>query len=128
MGKRNYDIVKVCAEPGCTEVTIVSCKTRKRHIEAYSKYNGWKCLEHKYPERNLTPTNRKIICEITAKVPEGWRHSPKLFWHGGRITSGYASGEGWQANSDNFPEGSIIRITAEVILPDDDQQQSEGDE
>jgi hypothetical protein len=60
----------------------------------------------------LTNERRKIIREMASEAKvEG---SPKLYWG----NFGMAHGPGFKAFADDFPAGTVIRVTAEIILPE----------
>jgi hypothetical protein len=52
--------------------------------------------------------------DFTAGKSKNYPELKELFWNTG---SGFIYGSGYKAFADDFPEGTILRITAEIILP-----------
>jgi hypothetical protein len=67
----------------------------------------------------LGDSNRKRVVEAHAKRSAKHPDMKHLFWHGdGFVCSGIISGPGFLAYADDFPEGTVIRVTAEIIEPE----------
>lgn len=98
-----------CAEPGCTEHSNFTSRTRAEQAETYRNYYGkWRCTRHSRPDELLTLQRRKITSEIVSdERPHG------VYWG----NNGFVFGPGFKAFSKDFPPGTTLRVTAEVILP-----------
>lgn len=108
-------IVRVtCGHPGCSEFARYEADNRKHSTELYARYgNGqWKCARHSQPNEVLSADNSKTVDEM--KVFEE-KHG--LYWGKDKAWSGFTSGPGFKAFAEDFPVGTILRVTAEIILP-----------
>lgn len=109
---RIYNARFVCGENGCKEFADFEAKSRRDYDDLYRR-NGegkWKCLRHQRPTEVISRENPVIIRDLVNEVK-----SYGSFWNGG---NGFTHGPGFQAYADDFPEGTILRVTAELILPD----------
>lgn len=100
-----------CGHAGCHEYTHYEYSHRDEAIRLQKDYaNGkWRCSRHTKPEELLTPDNLMRASEIKAE-----RKGDHLYWG----FSGFIHGPGFKAFADDFPEGTILRVTAEIVLPD----------
>ena len=116
--KREYYIKLPCTYEGCNEVGVRSYSTRKEYMEALKQNRTWTCVRHSQPNEVLSVENRKTEAILSCKQKEYGK-----FWQDGkdigteRCNSGFQYGNGYRAFASDFPEGTIIKITAEVILP-----------
>lgn len=116
MARRGYDTAVRCTHPGCTENARYHFDTRDdmdRHFKREPRERH-KCIRHARPEEVLSPTNRVRVDEMTNFATDNGK-----FWGRERPFSGFMSGPGFKAYADDFPPGTIIRVTAELILPDE---------
>jgi len=125
MAKREYIVRVKCGYEGCKENSFYTADTRAYENELYRKYgNGlWRCCRHTRPEIVLSAEKPKRVTEmvLTEKFSDakyGPVRSIGLYWDG----SGFKHGPGFQAYAGDFPKGTILRVTAEVILPPSNQQ------
>lgn len=113
-----HTLRKRCSHDGCKEWSPSSYSNRKDYNDAYTRYakNGWKCTRHSSPEIVLTPENKVIVTEQVAnksgKYGLYWQQESKS------LSSGFTYGTGYRAFANDFPEGTILRVTAEIILPE----------
>jgi len=106
---REYMIRFQCAEPNCHEWTHYTASTRKEQAEIYNRNQGkWKCVRHDRPADLLGPTNMTRVHEVVSD-----ERSHGVYWG----NFGFVSGPGFCAFAKDFPPGTILRVTAEVILP-----------
>lgn len=111
-----------CGHEGCTEFAIYeyySADERKRLYRDYDQ-GRWRCVRHTRPEEVLAAGNPRTVCEYTAKkLPaSSGGYLEGLFWTaGGKTGNGFTHGPGFKAFASDFPEGTVIRVTAEVVLP-----------
>lgn len=100
-----------CSHPGCQDVAHYSFQYRDEGQRLHATYgNGkYKCARHSRPEEVLATNRRKIVTEQASEetVPG------HLYWN----HWGFVSGPGFRAWASDFPKGTILRVTAEVILP-----------
>lgn len=99
-----------CGHPGCTEVAFYEARTRKDYGDLFQRYGQgrWRCLRHTRMNENLSVDDRFKTFEIESREePHG-----KFFGNFGILT-----GPGFKAYASDFPPGTKIRVTAEVILP-----------
>ena len=102
-----------CSHPGCREFAYYTFQYKDEGVRIYADNgNGkYKCTRHNHPDTVLGFDRRKIVAESTSteNVPG------HLFWG----HSGFASGPGFCAWADDFPKGTVLRVTAEIVLPPD---------
>ena len=107
-----------CGEPGCREIAHYEFRTRKEQSETYARYykTPWKCVRHSQPNEVLSLSNRKVTVEIVSR--RSFTDSGTdigVYWSGG---SGLLFGHGFKAFSKDFPEGTKLVVTAEIVLPE----------
>lgn len=118
MGRRQHPQRFPCIHPGCGEAATFTSYTAKEAEDTSRTYNGkWKCVRHYNADALLSPTNRKRAFEMTSVEMSHGR-----YWG----QSGFVSGPGFKAFCNDFPEGTVLRVTAEVILPDSAAPKGEG--
>jgi hypothetical protein len=101
-----------CGHEGCTKTTDIESRTRREQSEDFKRYgNGkWRCERHRRHEEVLSPTDRKRVTDWSVhEVPHG------KYW---QKQTGVVYGPGFRAFAADYPEGTIIRVTAEIILPE----------
>lgn len=112
---RTYGMFRAkCGHPGCVEFTRYEADNRKHYIELETKYGAGKfrCVRHTDLNSVLSSENDRIVDEMTVlQEPHG------LYWGKEKAWSGFTSGPGFRAFAEDFPPGTILRVTAEVILP-----------
>ncbi|TCL70596.1 hypothetical protein [Rhizobium sp. BK251] len=104
-----------CGHPGCEEYARYEADNRQHYIDLDRRYgNGqYRCVRHSQPDSVLSLDNIKIVDEMTVfEQPHG------LYWGKESASSGFAHGPGFKAFATDFPPGTRLRVTAEVILPD----------
>jgi len=113
---REYAVRLECGHPGCAEFGHYVASTRKEQYALYSKYHPrkWRCVRHTQPDEVLALSNLRRVEEVTAL-----RSDDRLYWGKDKPFWGFLSGPGFKAYSYDFPEGTILRVTAEIILPDE---------
>lgn len=100
-----------CAENGCREVAHFEYDRRDDYARLASSTLGWRCVRHSRAEQVLSVENRSRETVLTVRPMEGCRG--KLGFNG---SNGFMSGPGFKAFAGDFPEGTRIRITAQVEL------------
>src|ERR1044072_5050018 len=103
-----------CGHPGCEEFARYEADNRYHAIEMDKRYgNGkYRCVRHSQPDSVLSADNSKIVDElISLKEPHG------LYWGNETAWGGFAHGPGFKAFAEDFPAGTVLRVTAEIILP-----------
>lgn len=109
MARRQYVIRAECQHPGCKEVARFEADTRKEQEEIYKRHGrNWLCTRHTRPEEVLSPANLVRSTELESRQETYGR----FFGH-----SGFVSGPGFKIYAEDFPAGTKLRVTAEVILP-----------
>lgn len=107
-----------CTEENCKECSHYVYNNRRDYSEAVIKHKNYKCLRH-------SDSKKDELLSIYDKCKEKTLINTKsptnggLFWadEQGRLQSGYQHGPGFQLWSKDFPEGAILKVTAEIILP-----------
>ena len=113
MSRREYRVSVVCSESGCTETAFYAASTRAEEARIYENYGGgkWKCLRHTRPDDVLSPVNLTRTVELTVEEKPYGR-----FFDG---QNGFVHGAGYKAWANDFPVGTVLRVTAEIILPEE---------
>lgn len=111
MARSKPTVTLRCAEPGCREYTFYEYANKRERDEAADRNRVWRCVRHSMPDRVLTMERRRV--EWTSG--ENVELSHGRYWGG---KSGLIANEAVYAAAREFPVGTRIRITAEVILPE----------
>lgn len=103
-----------CNDQQCKETSSYGYKTRKDFNAAVKRHNGkYLCTRHSGDDlltlEKLT-NSRTYVNKKSEKYPE----LDNLFWDG---SSGFTYGGSWKAFASDFPEGTKIIETVQVILP-----------
>lgn len=104
-----------CGHPGCTERMFFTSSTRKEQRETADRYppGKWFCSRHTRPDEVLSEENRRQTCFQHVVTQNGTK-----YWARATIGSGFTYGPGFKAFAEDFPEGTRLLITAEIILPE----------
>lgn len=112
--KRNIRIH--CGQQNCHAITIYEVDNLKEQSRILREegHGKWKCIKHSDLEELLN-LNRLQTTKIF-KAIQSPRHPDltQLFWNG---SFGLQFGPGFKAFANDFPPGTILKITAEIILP-----------
>lgn len=117
MARRGYDVSVQCSFDGCQERDRFHFDTQSdmaRHFKR-SPREKHTCIRHSLPDEVLSSTNR-----VRVNVMTNFETDHGRFWGNDRPFSGFASGPGFRAFADDFPAGTKIKVTTELIFPDDD--------
>lgn len=115
MARRRYPLRVSCGYKGCRENGHYEAENRAHYTELLEKYgNGkWRCVRHIKPEEVLSPTNLRRQHEIVSEHSYYEGKSIGLYWN----RFDMVSGPGFKAYANDFPEGTKIIVTAEIVLP-----------
>jgi hypothetical protein len=115
MSQRIYVSRFPCAHAGCNEYAHYEDHTRAEQAKTYKTYGGgkWRCVRHSNPDSVLSPTNTVRITELKSEQKFYDGKPLGIYWG----HSGFVSGPGFRAFAADFPEGTVLRITAEIVLP-----------
>lgn len=114
MPRREYPLNVNCTEPGCDYVARYRYNSRRDLLDSWELEHAkkYKCVRHSKGSGALSPTNR--IAEWLSKPSlASVTGSPKKFFG----NSGVIVGDGYYVAADDFPEGTVVKITCEVIIP-----------
>jgi hypothetical protein len=116
MAKRQHIFTARCGHESCKECGHYNAATNAEYSDLSKRYgNGkWRCVRHSMPESVLSITNNIRTQDMVNKPVLYDEKLLGLFWDG---SSGFLSGPGFRAFAKDFPEGTVLRVTAEVILP-----------
>lgn len=123
MPKRQYRSRFNCAEPGCREVETYTHDFRRdeESMRELRRQIPFRCVRHKNPERYMKPGNEatRHVLVATARIEPLPGHKPHLSWvpEDGSSGSSLASGPGFYADANEFPEGSRLVIETHVEMP-----------
>ncbi len=118
MGRRSFSVNLPCTFPGCRTFSHHEATSRAESVRIHQTTGKWwKCDEHRALEERLLPTRIEIVTRLTSRPSEGCGDA--LFWkQDGKLNGfGYAHGDGYHARTQDFPAGTILEVTARVILP-----------
>ncbi len=103
-----------CQFPGCKEIAHYVFENQKEYREHNASRAEYLCTRHTDPESVLSKESPKRVGVLmTVKKPYG------SFWEtDGKVTSGFVYGQGFKAYAEDFPEGTKLKITAEIEIPD----------
>ena len=114
MPKRQYHLSVKCSEPNCREVRHYLYDTRIEYNEAYVRHQKDKCSRHSQPEKVLSIDNITIVSEQTVKTA---KDREEKYFDGKGLVSSFTTGYAYRAFANDFPEGTILKVTAEIIIP-----------
>jgi hypothetical protein len=114
MGRRRWPFRYECTFPGCTQSShheFHSLAELKQQLK-WQPRETWRCVRHSRAEEVLSSTNPIRTVELTNfEEPHG------KFWGTTKAQCGYQCGPGFQAFAVDFPAGTRLRVTAEIIYP-----------
>lgn len=106
---------RICTHEDCKEFSITNHRTQKEMREYESTKRKWTCNRHSYPEEVLSIDVNSTIQVLTVESNEYgqyWRISGAK-----KLSSGFQFGNGYKAWADDFPIGTKLKVTAEIITP-----------
>ena len=110
--KREWPLRVPCTEPGCTEAANYRYGTKRDLLESFElKHRAtYKCLRHSKGSGVMTTVNTRVE----------WTSEPSRQEPYGRFfgSSGLIVGNGYYVHAKDFPAGTRVKITCEVLLPD----------
>ncbi len=121
MSRRPTTHYRQCSYEGCAESSLMAFDTlaeRKRWMRNENNWE-WLCSRHRNPESVLSPTNTGTTFTMVAQPSAKLNDAAQLFWEkpNGTLGSGFCFGDGYKAHASDFPFGTILKVTAEIILP-----------
>lgn len=125
MNRRVRTVRFKCGHEGCQEVANyeVHSNDEARRLYAAEGNGKYRCVRHTRMEEVLSASNSRRTVDLANEQKENG-----CYWGGG---SGFTYGPGFKAFAKDFPPGTILRVTAEVILPataSDDHLERAGEE
>lgn len=129
MARREYRSTFTCAEPGCKDTQFYIHDTRREQAGAYRRQaeKPFKCIRHAEPDKNLRPGNESRTTTLTAvRVPlrgKPGEYLDGLYWcaeGAERAGSGFTFGPGFNAHASDFPEGTRLVVTAQILPPEEE--------
>lgn len=110
MGRHTIINRFVCGHEGCREWARYEADTRAESIEQQKRYgNGrWRCVRHSQSDEVLSATNPIRTTEVVSRQEKHGRYFGYF---------GFVHGPGFKAFADDFPPGTLLRVTAEIVLP-----------
>lgn len=109
-----------CTHPGCHETAFWEFDTRKDAAKHHPRRQNWKCTRHTHPEEVLSSDNLTRTVTLTSTPSDSKFLDPAKdrFWHDGqRLASAFSHSAAHKAYATDFPEGTKLVITAQIILP-----------
>lgn len=113
--KREWRLNVPCTEPGCTEVARYAYETRRDFEGSFERRNAptYKCVLHSNAARVLS----------MSKLRTEWISQPSRQETYGRFwgNAGLLIDTAYYARAEDFPVGTRIRVTAEVLPPESEE-------
>ena len=105
-----------CGHKGCKEWAHYEADNKKNESRLYAKYGGgkYRCNRHTRMEEILSTENLKTEKTYISGKSKTYPELKELYWTGG---CGVAYGPGFKAYAGDFPIGTKIIVTAELIIP-----------
>lgn len=104
-----------CSVADCGECGLFNFENRAEYDNHCATRKEWKCVRHTDPESVLSETNQKIVW---TSEPSGRSASYPNLTEPFFGSSGFIYGNGYKAYACDFPVGTRIRVTAEVLPPE----------
>lgn len=116
MPRRDWSLDYVCGHDGCRETVTYRYQTKRDRTDSFEVRNfsngRWRCIRHANPSEILSSMNCETRHELVVnELPYG-----KFFGN-----AGFISGPGFKAFAKDFPVGSKVVVTAQLILPDEEE-------
>lgn len=101
-----------CTFDGCSERGFTEYANARELGEAIEKGKRWRCVRHRSNDGDdvLTADHPKLVAEEVV-IEETYGR----FWKGPDATSGFTYGPGFKAFAEDWPVGTRLRVTAEII-------------
>lgn len=113
---RDVEATVRCAEPGCEETALWAYMSKAERALASEKNKRaeWRCRRHDEPERVLGLSNPSRVGVLVVE-----RFSTGQYWREEGRASGSATvdGPGFRAFAEDFPVGTQLVVTAQVVFP-----------
>ena len=107
-----------CNEPTCKEWGFFEYDNLRERQQIDRK--KWSCTRHASPERLLSTEKRltqvSYVIGKSGRYPD-MQHSYWIPQGHKDLESGFVFGPGFKGFAEDFPEGTKLTITAEVVLP-----------
>lgn len=100
-----------CHYPGCDKTAFYEYDNKQDKIAGFKNHASWMCARHTNPDQVMSPTSTERETSIVSHVCNGT--GGKKFWN----HFGVLYGPGFKAYADDFPEGTMITVTAKIELP-----------
>ncbi len=109
-----------CGHEGCNEFARYSYSNRNelKRLDQTCGYGKYRCVRHSQPDEVLSPENLLRTDEFSI-FTEGYGR----FWGKDQGRSGFMHGPSFKAFVEDFPDGTVLRVTAEIILPSREQSE-----
>lgn len=112
MSRREWTFTGTCGHEGCAERFTYRYPTRRDLVGSFEVKNysdgRWRCTRHTRPDEVLSASNPTTTHELVLEQrPHG-----KFFGN-----FGFVSGPGFKAFASDFPPGTKIIVTTQVVLP-----------
>jgi hypothetical protein len=125
--RRTYDLHIKCSDSECHEYSNYAYDTRKEYTEGVKRNKTWTCVRHMNPNSVLSKTNTNTSETLVCIRKQFSENSFGQFWQllkdvgTEKLQSGFQYGNGYKAWADEFPEGTKLVVTSEIILPDENE-------
>lgn len=103
-----------CKFPGCTETSWVEYENLRDERADAERRGRWRCVRHHNNGEDVLSTERPSLSTVLVNAQESYG----LFWREEgeeRGGSGFISGPGFKVFSKDWPAGTRLRVTVEVV-------------
>lgn len=108
---RRRSMTASCHTDGCKESTFFEYSNSAEYVSAARSAEAWKCLRHKDTTAVLRPDNPRVAYEAIVMA-----ETYGLFWSdNSKPVNGLLHGPGFYAFAADFPVGTKLRVTAEIV-------------
>lgn len=112
MARRSISGRWKCGHEGCGEWSLHQYANQREYIAGERLHGGgkWRCVRHTKPEEVVSVENSRRETVLTVVEFEYGK-----FWNG---TRGVVHGDGYNAYAADFPVGTRLKVTVELLPPE----------
>lgn len=110
-----YYTKRKCTHEGCKEFSITNHRTYKEMREYQSTKKKWTCPRHSHPEKVLSIENNNTVETLIVESTDNGQYWRKLGSQ--NLSSGFQHGNGYRAWAKDFPVGTKLIVSTQIITP-----------
>lgn len=116
--KRQITLNVKCSQDGCREYAHYECSSRREYSELYERKKNWLCNRHSSPNEVLSLENtdaKQVLFVAETQIGKFWQLEKDFGTS--KMQSGFQYGNGYRAWAKDFPVGTKLIISAQIIKP-----------